>query len=205
MDYILARKVNTDTPFWHGSSGGILANEKREVVGVTQSLDTDNPYSFNSTPVSKINDLLYLKQPKFKFEYKSESAFDREPVKVLGEQAVMGTVGVLARKVAAPAYGVLSGGFDAYTNIKLAASDKLTNMKPKDDLYKDAAAGVVGVVGGALSLIPRTRALGYAMVGGYFVYDSSKAYVPDTSILQNVRRSNGQTHGPLFWTDEDSF
>lgn len=205
MDFIMAKKVNTDTPFWHGSSGGILANEKGEVVGVTQSLDSDNPYSFNSTPVSKINDLLYLRQPKFKFEYKGESQFDREPGKVLGEQALLGTVGVVARKIAAPAYGVLSGGFDAYNNIKLAASDKLTNMKPKADVYKDAAAGVVGVVGGALSLIPRTRPLGYALVGGYFVYDSSKAYVPDTSILQNVSRSNGQSHKPLFWTDEDSF
>lgn len=204
LDYIMAKKINTDTPFWHGSSGGILANEKHEVVGVTQSLDNDNPYNFQSTPTSKVNDLLYARQPKFKFEYKGQSEFDRKPVETLGVQGVTGVAGIALRKYAAPVYGMI-GAYDAFVNTKLASSDKLTNMKPQAELYKDAAAGAVGAIGGVLSLIPRTRPLGYAMVGGYFVYDSAKAYVPDTSVLKDVTRTDGQARKPMFWTDKESF
>jgi len=197
-DKTLASKLGMDTAVWHGSSGGAIVDEHHKVVGVTMAMDDENPYLSLAVPASKVTELLNRKTPKFSFVYEGQSQFDRDPVvTTLADSLTLGGAYAL-RKYAAPVLG-LADGISAYSNLTTAAKND-TYRSPWHYLER-GAEGLIGAAGGVMSLIPRTRALGFGLVGAKLLLDVGRDFVPDTYIMKDMTRTNGDTRSPLGWND----
>jgi len=195
-DNLFADQIGMDTPLWHGSSGGAVANEHNKVVGVSVAIDAENPYMSMAVPISRATDLLNRKQPKFNFVYESQSEFNRAPVSTTVVDAIELGAAYGLRKFAAPVLGAVNG-LEAYDNLSLASQKDIFRSRTK---YLEAAGeNIVGAVGGVMSLIPRTRAIGFGLVGAKLLLDVGRDFLPDTAIIKEVKRTDGDQRLPFGW------
>jgi S1-C subfamily serine protease len=198
--YLFAPLLGMDTPIWQGNSGGPVVNEHNRVVGVATAIDPSNPYMTMAQPSSNVKELLgridHKKDQKFEFTYTDQSPYDRDRQTVLGTSAVEIVAAGLLRRFVAPIWGAES----AY-----ALSESLP-MAAKPNTFVGsghylAAAGeqLLGVAGGAMSLIPRTRAIGYGLAGASLMLDISHQFRADTAVLTDVSRTSGEKRLPYGW------
>ncbi|CAN5409725.1 hypothetical protein BH11CYA1_BH11CYA1_35450 [soil metagenome] len=192
--------VGMDTPIWHGNSGGPVVNEFNRVVGVATAIDPINPYMSMAQPANNVQALLSrigaAQNHKFEFVYEDQSAFDRDPKKVLYESSGEVVLAGLLRRVAAPVLGGYAG-YQSIENLRMAV---------KPDTYAGrahylAAAGeqLVSFAGAVMSLVPRTRSLGYGLAGAGLLLDLSHQFRTDTSLLKDVNRTSGEKRLPYGW------
>jgi hypothetical protein len=185
-----------DTPIWHGGSGEAIVNDKNKVIGVGEALDPTSTFLGYAIPATKVSDLLNRKEKVFNFSYKGESAFDRDPIAVSLTTATITAGAYFLRKYAAPVLGI-GDAPDAYRQLSTASRSDL--FAPRSHYLAEGLADLAGVAGGVMSLIPRTRMIGYGVVGAKLLYDDAKAFMPDTQILKSVNRTNGDQRKPFQW------
>ncbi|MBP9091773.1 trypsin-like peptidase domain-containing protein [bacterium] len=202
--YLSSPLLGMDTPLWHGNSGGPVVDEYNRLVGVATAIDPSNPYMTMAQPSSNVKALLDRidhkdgdkRDQKFVFTYTEQSPYDRDRQTVLGTSAVEIVAAGLLRRFVAPIWGAES----AY-----ALSESLP-MAAKPNTFVGsghylAAAGeqLLGVAGGALSLAPRTRAIGYGLAGASLMLEISHQFRADTAVLTDVSRTSGEKRLPYGW------
>lgn len=199
---LFATMIGMDTPLWHGNSGGPVVNERNQLVGVSTAIDPANPYMSLAQPASNVKELLRRvedkKEHKFDFTYLDQSAYDRDKKGVLTRSASEIVAGALLRRVAAPVWGGYSG-MQAIGSLKMAAGDSFAGRG-----HYLAAAGeqLLGLAGGAMSLLPRTRTIGYGLAGASFALDLRHRFSADTALLKDVSRTSGEKRLPYGWGDK---
>jgi len=195
-DNLFADQIGMDTAIWHGSSGGAVVDEHNKVVGVAVAIDDQNPYMSMAVPISRATDLLNRKQPKFNFVYEGQSEFNRAPVTTTVVDAVELGAAYALRRFAAPVLGAVNG-LDAYDNLSIASQKGL--FRSRTEYLEAAGENIAGAVGGVMSLIPRTRALGFGLVGAKLLLDVGRDFMPDTAIVKEVKRTSGEQRVPFGW------
>lgn len=196
--------IGMDTPLWKGNSGGPVINEHNRVAGVATAIDPSNPYMSFAQPSSKVKELLarvdhsrdHKKDHKFEFTYTDQSPYDRDRQLVLSTSAIEFAAAGLLRRVVAPIWGVHSA-FQLNESLRMAA--KPNNFAGSGHYLANAGEQILGVAGGAMSLIPRTRAIGYGLAGASLLLDISHQYRVDTSVLKDISRTSGEKRLPYGW------
>lgn len=200
--------IGMDTPLWHGNSGGPVVNEHNRLVGVATAIDPSNPYMTMAQPSSNVKALLGRvdlkndhkgddkKDHKFVFTYTEQSAYNRDPQTVLGVSAVEILGAGLLRRIAAPIWGVHSA---IELNESLRKAAKPNTFAGSGQYLADAGEQLLGLAGGAMSLIPRTRAIGYGLAGASLMLDISHQFRADTAVLTDVSRTSGEKRLPYGW------
>lgn len=198
--YLFAPVIGMDTPLWHGNSGGPVVNEHNRLVGVATAIDPSNPYMTMAQPSSNVKELLGRisdkKDQKFVFTYSDQSPYDRDRQTVLGTSAVEIVGAGLLRRIVAPIWGVHSA-LELNETLRVAA--KPNSLASSGQYLAAAGEQLLGVVGGALSLAPRTRAIGYGLAGASLMLEISHQFRTDTAVLTDVSRTSGEKRLPYGW------
>ncbi|MBU6452414.1 MAG: hypothetical protein KGS72_11585, partial [Cyanobacteria bacterium REEB67] len=166
------------------------------MIGVGEAIDPTSTFLGYAVPATRVSDLLNRKEKVFNFTYKGESAFDRDPIAVSLTTATITAGAYFLRKYAAPILRI-GDAPDACRQLSNATRSDL--FAPRSHYITAGLTDVAGVAGGVMSLIPRTRMIGYGVVGAKLLYDEAKAFMPDTQVLQNVHRTNGDKRLPFQW------
>lgn len=206
--FLLSPLLGMDTPLWHGNSGGPVVNEYNRLVGVATAIDPSNPYMTMAQPSSNVKELLgridhkndhkngHKDNQKFEFTYKDQSPYDRDPQTVLGTSAIEVVGAGLLRRVVAPIWGVHSA-LELNESLRMAA--KPNTLAGSGHYLAAASEQLLGLAGGAMSLIPRTRAIGYGLAGASLMLDISHQFRADTAVLTDVSRTSGEKRLPYGW------
>ncbi|MBS2008419.1 MAG: trypsin-like peptidase domain-containing protein [Cyanobacteria bacterium SZAS TMP-1] len=194
-DNMFAPKLGMDTALWHGSSGGAVVDEHNRVVGISDAIDEQNPYLSLAVPVSKLKDLLNRKEPKYGFVYEGQSEFDRAPSATILKDSAVAIAAVAARKYVAPLFATVYA-MDAAENLATASGD---TYRSRWHYLERGAEDLAGVAGGVMSVIPRTRTIGLGLVGAKLLINTCRDFMPDTSVLKEIHRTNGDPRVPLLW------
>jgi S1-C subfamily serine protease len=208
--YLASPRLESSAAIEHGNSGGILANSKGEVVGVTTDIDTHNPGRSFSVPVENVRNLLSDTRETYKFDYKWSSNIENNPLLYGSKDAAL--VGLAAKlpRFAMPAVGLMYGKDFLDAAGHLSANDSYGN---RNKYWREAAADSAAVVGGVLSLTARLKPVGYALVGARIGMEVVQDFWRDKPQLKSVARienhnpgaSNrpGRTAEPFFWSAFD--
>jgi hypothetical protein len=138
---------------------------------------------------------------RFAFNYEQQTNFDRDPLLTVGKDAALLGLGYKFRPLAAPMLGAVYS-VDLYNDLKLATSSDIYGRR--SDYIKDAAIDAAAVTGGVLSLIPKTRMVGYGLVGARALYEVGTDFFKGDPGLNHVKRTDAaqpQRSGePLYWS-----
>lgn len=199
--YLSAPRIVSDAPIDHGSSGGVLANSRGEVVGVTTNLDNVNSGRSYSVPGEMAQRLLKDGGNAFSFNYENRSNIEEHPWLYGAKDAGMVALAAKFPRFSMPAMGLL------YGKDMLAAGDHLISKDGygKTSTYAaEAAADGAAVTGAFLSLSSRFRPVGYALVGARLGMEVVQDFWRDKPHLKSVTRPSqpdvvGRAAEPFLW------
>lgn len=202
--YLAASRVAATLHIDHGSSGGVVQNAKGEAIGVATNISQERPGQAFLVPSENVVSLLNNPNNRFAFNYEQQTNFDRSPLLTVGKDAALLGLGYKFRPLAAPLLGA-AYSVDLYNDLKLATSSDLYGRR--SDYIKDAAIDAAAVTGGVLSLIPKTRMVGYGLVGARALYEVGTDFFKGDPVLNHVKRTDAaqpQRSGePLYWSLPD--
>jgi len=185
----------------HGNSGGPVSNARGETVGVATNITPDKPGESFLVPSENVAKLLQDSDKRFNFVYEKESNFDRYPVLTTAKDAAILGLGYRFRPVAAPLMGA-TYGIDLYDDLKMATGSNLYGNRNK--YIAEAAMDGAAVTGGVLSLIPKTKLVGFGLVGARVLYDVGNDFFGGDPVFKKVVRTDRaepqRTGEPLYWS-----
>lgn len=194
-------RLDTRLAIDHGSSGGPVHNAQGETVGVSTNMSPEKPGAAFLVPSENVAKLLQDSNQRFNFVYEKESNFDRYPVLTSVTNAAVLGLGYRFRPVAAPLLGA-SYGLQLYDNVTMANKSDLYSNRSTHVAH--AAIDGAAVAGGVLSLIPKTKLLGFGIVGARVLYDAGNDFLGGDPVLKKVVRTDKaepQRSGePLYWS-----
>ena len=193
----------------HGSSGGALLDKDSNLAGILEEKEDDQPGQSNSVSAERVKAL--LDSPgTFDFHYKRQILAEEHPAETVAKAAAL--IGVAAspfnpmtRRLAAPLTGLYYGE-QALDDLRLLGQDNLYAGR-QHYLAKLAVDGGT-FVAGALTLVPRLRLLGMAVVGAHLAYDLANDYRTTRPVLEKVtphtdaakKESPGGQAEPFLWS-----
>ncbi len=199
--FLATSRLDTRLGINHGSSGGPVQNARGETVGVSTNMSPERPGAAFLVPSENVAKLLQDSNKRFNFVYEKESNFDRYPVLTSVKNAAVLGLGYKYRPVAAPLLGI-SYGLELYNDVTMANKSDLYGNRSTHLAH--AAMDGAAVAGGVLSLIPKTKLLGFGIVGARVLYDAGTDFVGGDPVLKKVVRTDRaepQRSGePLYWS-----
>ncbi len=199
--YLSAGRVDATLHIDHGNSGGLVQNAKGETIGVATNISPQRPGQAFLVPSENVVSLLNNPNNRFSFNYESETNFDRNPVLTVGKDAALLGLGYKFRPIAAPLLGA-AYSVDLYNDLKMATSKDIYGNR--SDYIMNAAVDGAAVTGGVLSLIPKTKMIGYGLVGARALYEVGSDFFKGDPVLNHVKRTDAaqpQRMGePLYWS-----
>ncbi len=199
--YLAGSRLSASLQIDHGSSGGVVQNANGEAIGVATNVSPQRPGQAFLVPSENVVSLLNNPNNRFAFNYEQQTNFERDPLMTVGKDAALLGLGYKFRPIAAPLLGAMYS-VDLYNDLRLATSSDLYGRR--SDYIKDAAIDAAAVTGGALSLIPKTRVIGYGLVGARALYEVGTDFFKGDSVLNHVKRTDAaqpQRSGePLYWS-----
>lgn len=199
--YLAAPRVAATLKIEHGNSGGVVQNAEGEAIGVATNISPQRPGEAFLVPSENVVALLNNPNNRFAFNYEQQTNFDRDPLLTVGKDAALLGLGYKFRPLAAPMLGAVYS-VDLYNDLKLATSSDIYGRR--SDYIKDAAIDAAAVTGGVLSLIPKTRMVGYGLVGARALYEVGTDFFKGDPVLNHVKRTDAaqpQRSGePLYWS-----
>jgi hypothetical protein len=204
---VASPRVDAEVLTDHGDSGGGLFNKKNELVAILEAREDSRPGESFAISSSRIQALLAA-QPKFDFHYTRQSLADADPVPtVLKSAALMGVAvspfSPLTRRVAAPLAG-LYYGVQALDDVRLLSHGKDNLYQSPAHYWARLAEDGGAFVGGAMTLVPRLRVAGAAIVGARLAYDAASDYLTSKPVFAKVERNTADPQAkkvePLFWS-----
>lgn len=199
--YLAAPRLEAKLPIDHGNSGGPVFNTRAETVGVATNVTPNRPGDSYLIPSEKVAALIGSADNRFDFVYDKRSEFDKNPVETVLKDGAIVAIGYKFKSVALPVLGA-SYGVNLYKDLKMATADDLYGSR--GGYIGSAALDAAAVGGGVLSLIPKTRVLGFGLVGARALLDIGSDFVKDEPVYKKVVRhdqAEPQRSGePLYWS-----
>ncbi|MBU6453909.1 MAG: S1C family serine protease [Cyanobacteria bacterium REEB67] len=191
----------------HGDSGGGLFNKKNELMAILEAKDDNRPGESFAISAARVRALL-ADPAKFNFHYKRQTLADAEPVSAVLKSAALMSVTAspfspLTRRVAAPLAG-LYYGVQALDDVRLLSQGKENLYQSPGHYWTKLAEDGGAFIGGAMTLVPRLRVAGAAIVGVRLAYDAASDFLTSKPVFDKVERNTADPQAkkvePLFWS-----
>jgi S1-C subfamily serine protease len=199
--FLAAPRLEAKLAIDHGNSGGPVLNARAETIGVATNVSPNRPGDSYLIPSEKVAALIDSSDKRFDFVYEKVSNFDKNPLETVAKDGALVAIGYKFKSVALPVIGA-AYSVDLYQNLKMASSDNLYGNR--NSYIGSAALDAAAVSGSVLSLFPKTRVLGFGMVGARALLDIGSDFVKDEPVLKKVVRhdqADPQRVGePLYWS-----
>ena len=192
--------ARTEVPIDHGGSGGALLDKNSKLVGILESQPEAKPNGQSvSVPADRVQAMLNDPNYKFQFHYTRKSLAELAPVVTTAKG--FGLVGLAAspatQRVAAPLIGLYYGA-QALGDLRLLSHDNL--YQSRAHYWEKFAADSGTCAAGLLSLVPRLRLAGAAIVATRLAVDTLTDFTQSKPELDRVDRLDGSKGEPLFWS-----
>ncbi len=199
--YLAAGRVGAQLIIDHGNSGGLVQNAQGETIGVATNISPQKSGEAFLVPAENVVNLINNPNNRFAFNYEKETKFDRNPALTVASDAAILGLGYKFRSLAAPIIGA-AYSVNLYNDLKLATSSDIYG--DRSEYITDAAIDGAAVAGGVLSLIPKTKLLGYGLVGARTLYDVGSDFFKGEPVLNHIKRTDStqpeRSGEPLYWS-----